>query len=143
MKLLAIDPGTTGKNLGFARFVGGYLIDAGEGSLATLMPRIPGVDVIVFEMPQFYRPKESKGDPNKLAKLVKQIGVIQGIALCNGCTTFHEYLPAQWKGQLPKDVCARRAREVLTAQDAQIHGKDNAWDAVALGLWHLGRLKMR
>lgn len=52
--------------------------------------------------------------------------------------------PSQWKGQLPKKVCARRIMKILH----ELHPYDelgrisnHAMDAIGIGLWALGKFK--
>ena len=54
-----------------------------------------------------------------------------------------------WKGQLPKDVAARRVEKILGAKACRRLGlpeikrrsDTHAWDAVGIGLWSLGRFE--
>lgn len=134
--LLAIDPGTRG-NLGWAMFIDGHLCRCGIGLDNWLVMRF---DVVVFEHPEFYR--RVPVDPNKLCKLVKQIGWIQGYLSTHSTPRFVEHLPKHWKGQTPKDVCARRAKRVLKDREQAViqpNAPLDVWDAVALGLFELGR----
>lgn len=141
MRLLAIDPGTRG-NMGWARFWRGYFIDAGEGVPSDIAPHIYGADEIVFEHPQIYRARHSKGDPNKLLGLVKQIGYIQGLANSTHACKFTEYQPHAWKGSANKRIPQERARALWTENDSPQPPSRmiDAWDAIALGMFHLKRL---
>lgn len=93
----------------------------------------------VIEKPQVYNVARSKGDPNDLIDLAIKVGM-----LCAWYPNHELVLPREWKGQLPKDVCWNRALEVLTPSELSvIKGSDhNMRDAIALGLWKLGRLKL-
>lgn len=136
-KLLAIDPG---KCCGYAAFFCGELQYAAQGNGYTLIDVIRWADVIVFEHPEIYRSRYMKGDPNDLFPLVKQIGWMQGKARAG--TEFFEYLPKAWKGQVPKPVIAARAAKVLGHEPIPL-SQHNAWDAIGLGLFHMGRLRLR
>jgi hypothetical protein len=139
VQLLAIDPG---KSMGWACFLHGRLIGSGQGAPNDIMRFIQSADAIVFEEPEIYRPRHCKGNPNDLKGMLIQIGYIQGKSK-NGCK-WHRYLPVQWKGQLPKRITKQRAEACLSSQDC-IGPKQNeldAWDAVALGLWFLKRLRL-
>lgn len=141
MKVLAVDPGTLG-NMGWSRFWEGVLLDAGEGKPESIVSHIISAEVIAFEMPEIYRARHSKGDPNRLKGLIKQIGWIQGVAWAyNHECAFVEYQPKQWKGNIPKPVHHERAHSILTSVDAipPPFNQDNAWDAIALGLYVVGR----
>lgn len=130
--------------MGWARFSDGYLIDAGSGKPEDIIPHIQSAEIIVFELPQFYRARFSKGDPNKLAKLTKQVGYVQGIAFAgNTDVRYVEMLPADWKGQLPKKIVHARARAVMTEHTNDLRLTHDAWDAIALGLVYLKRLVLR
>jgi hypothetical protein len=141
MQILAIDPGTTG-NMGWACFLHGHLVNAGVDGPSQILHYIIGADVIVFEHPEIYPARMGKGDPNRLLGLVKQIGFIQGRA--KQACIFHEYLPCQWKGQLPKHIVQRRARATLTDLEGPIPPacQHDTWDAIALGLVFLRRLRL-
>jgi Holliday junction resolvasome RuvABC endonuclease subunit len=53
---------------------------------------------------------------------------------------FHVVTPNEWKGQLPKDEVIRRIRKLLGEPMCdQLHLVKDAWDAVGIGLHHLGR----
>ena len=98
--------------------------------------------LVVFEHPQVYVRSRSKGDPNDLILLALVCGFIVGAL---GVPTV-SYKPADWKGQVPKDVMTRRIQSVLTQKEIDrveiptarslAH---NVWDAVGIGLHHLRR----
>ncbi len=143
-KLLAIDPGDdrTHSNMGWARFWGGYFVDAGEANPRAILQHIISAQTIVCEHPEVYRSRHMKGDPNDLARLIQQIGIIKGLAWASGAEpVFVDVLPKSWKGQVPKHICHERALSVWTKQDCPPPPRTqlNAWDAIALGLWYLHR----
>ena len=50
--------------------------------------------------------------------------------------------PSQWKGQLPKSITIKRVRRILGDRACARLGIDkHAWDAVGIGLWHMGAMK--
>lgn len=70
-----------------------------------------------------------------LQKLVFLVGVLAGYFHRSG---FTEVTPAGWKGQLPKHVVIRRLQKKFGPGATREWEKD-MWDAVGIGLWHLGR----
>ncbi len=143
-RVLAIDPGDdrTHNNMGWARYWGGYFVDAGESNPRAILNHIVGASTIVVEHPEIYRPRFSKGDPNDLARLIQQIGVIKGLAWANNVEPkFIEVLPKVWKGQASKDIIHNRVELIWTKQDCTPppRSQHNAWDAIAIGCWYLQR----
>lgn len=108
---------------------------------------LPSPDTLVIERPQVYRAGKSKGDPNDLVDVAIAVGRWIG--------TYPDadrilYTPDEWKGQVPKAVCHARARAALSVEELarvpalpKTRGLPDMWDAIALGLVHLGRLRMR
>jgi hypothetical protein len=151
MRILAIDPGK--HNVGVAFFRDGvldiaYLQKTDEIFLNFLNggSSLPRCDVVVVEKMQVYR--GSVAAPlidlaiisSEIAGAMKQAWGAESIY----------YLPAQWKGSAPKDVCHDRARAALTADElAQIKlprakkTQLDVWDAVSLGLFHLRKTGVR
>lgn len=111
------------------------------------------VNEITIERPQVYAPSRSKGDPNDLIDLAivagRWIGLYPSAAIvCTGDRI--GVYPRDWKGQLPKRVTERRARGALEPSELEIvpkiartSGGSDMWDAIALGLVRLRRLRMR
>jgi hypothetical protein len=147
-RLVSVDPGK--HKVAWALFVDGVLHTCGssysKGSIRAAAS-VPVADAAVVEVPQVYA--RSKGDPNDLVDVAVMAGAaaISAAAAAFCPTTFVR--PCEWKGQTPKSVCWKRARNVLTdeevaAQEAgyravtKSEGAD-VRDAVALGLWALGR----
>lgn len=94
---------------------------------------------VVLELPRVY--PVSKGDPNDLIDLA---GVVGAIAGCMADTCSH-YEPAQWKGQVPKTIMAKRILSKLSKAELDnvqhVGYKDhNTIDAIGIGLKYLGRL---
>lgn len=101
------------------------------------------VERLVVELPQVYVAVRTKGDPNDLV----QLGAVVG-ALCLAFqeATQHVFLPAEWKGQVPKEIVhARVASRLSAAEQGRITCRrksllHNVLDAVGIGLKDLGRL---
>lgn len=149
MKLMTIDPG---KNLGWAVFEDGRLIETGLLEDCTLMGVVRTLSAVcaghrpslaVIEIPQVYQQRLLKGDPNDLV----DVAVIAGAAAAV-ITPFAEpqlVRPHVWKGNRPKAIDNRHTLSVLSADEkskiplgAKRH---NVLDAVGMGLWKLGRRK--
>lgn len=97
---------------------------------------------LAIEMPQIYVGPRAKGDNNDLIQLAAVVG---GITHALGLPT-RVYRPAQWKGQVPKDIMCKRVQgrlspEELAAIDFPIKSlQHNVWDGIGIGLKYLGRL---
>jgi Holliday junction resolvasome RuvABC endonuclease subunit len=158
VSLVSIDPGL--RVIGYAEWYGGQLFKAGLiknpcdktvkddtvwlGMVEAITQTIQGVHEVVIEKPQVYVASRSKGDPNDLINLALVVGAI-GMAFHLDETRVKTYRPAEWKGQVPKDVTERRVHEALT--DAEL-GRviwpvkslcHNVIDAIGIGLHHLRR----
>lgn len=100
---------------------------------------------IAIEKPQVYARSRSKGDPNDLINLAGVVGAITELLGRSFDAKVVAYLPAEHKGNVPKEVTADRmfqrltdmekGRLVLPAKSLQ----HNVFDAVWIGLYHLGR----
>ncbi|NJN63553.1 MAG: crossover junction endodeoxyribonuclease RuvC [Acidobacteria bacterium] len=158
--LLAIDPGL--RTTGWALFeeIGGHslLMQTGisRSSAKTLdevarahdenIPRLTSIDRVVVEQMQVYSIQKSKGDPADLVNLS-----LLGGYLAKGRGARSTYVdPGSWKGQRPKDAIEPLVKKYLTEAEvmrmdsylAPIKAKSllhNAYDAVGIGLWALGR----
>lgn len=159
MSLLAIDPG---EKTGVAFFR--------DGLLSTCVVTGDVYEVVaerlVIEMPQYSR--NATRDPQALIKVAVCVGRwLQATKAAKVETPF----PVQWKGQLPKSVCATRVLNELKPVELTILWGDmqsfcglsedtivrkmsnekawrsctanNAFDALAMGLQTLGRLRLR
>lgn len=146
--LLSIDPGNC---TGFAYFLDGRLIRTGVTTVDA--PQCPaagillaGCQALIVELPQVYRAAQSKGDPNDLIKVALGVGRwIERGTVCGASVTLVK--PSEWKGQVPKDIHHKRVLAALDKSEAAAipqmaqSQRHNALDAVALGLWRLGRLR--
>lgn len=136
---MSIDPGTC---TGWAVWVDGVLHACGVERDPGALPI--GGDLVVIEMPQFYRASKSKGDPNELAKLMRLVGRYEERALVAGARV-ELPVPHAWKGSAPKHIHNRRVVASLTAYEAKVarlksYSKDevhNLVDALGLGKWRL------
>lgn len=138
--LLAIDPG---KVTGLALFREGLLVAANAANGDTLWSRGSGftpvdVDEIVIERP-CDRPGKNRATINDLIALAIRAGRAAGP--WGASVTW--YTPVRWKGNLPKEVCWKRACTRLSPQEQALVSDDhNVRDAVALGLYHLRRWQL-
>jgi len=141
--LLAIDPG---EHTGWAVYEAEKnLIGCGLGD-----PHADRADLIVIELPQVYPMQQVP--PNDLIVLAFLAGRYAGVGESStgpakGPAEVHTVLPHQWKGNLPKDLCAIRVRAALTpaertivdAIDVPEKKRHNVMDAIGIGLFTLGR----
>lgn len=148
MRVLSIDPGVNG--CGVAMFSDNVLKAAAyvPGDLKTMAGNVYGwqgdPEILVVEKPQVYREAKLKGDPNDLIDLAIVVGTL--------AERFHDaglalYLPRTWKGQVPKVVMRQRIANRLSHEEffspvlPSASLSHNVWDAIGIGLFHLGRLK--
>jgi len=173
VNLLSLDPGTHATGWALfqpAALTGPYEYDLTRCGLIrgkTLIElaadtarqiRLPQDDTrVVMERPQVYvrRKNKTKGDPNALITLAIAGGVVLGVAMeHNDITEVELTKPAEWKmGQTPKEIENVRAVNALTGLEracyraavenipASLH--HNVLDAVAVGLWAVGRKQRR
>lgn len=147
-RILAIDPGNC---TGWAFFRDGELMEVGvTQSDARNCPAVKlllqGCEALTIELPQVYRAGLSKGDPNDLIKVAVGVGRwVERGAITGAAVTLVK--PAEWKGQIPKDIHHKRITSLLTPLEFSripAMSKDkahNALDAMGLGLWTLKRLR--
>ncbi len=154
----ALDPGM--RACGTAVFVEGTLVAAGLVRNAVVKDRgqvcwrgmaeaVVGwferwsLDVFVTEYQQTYATRYQVGNQDDIIQLACTTG-----AICHAVAAKErvEYLPRQWKQQVPKDVmCARiesklTAAEIATFEPMPKTLRHNAVDSVGIGLFYLGRL---
>lgn len=113
----------------------------------------PAPTKVILERPQAYqrRPGKTKGDPNDLILIAIAGGVVLGTVMEHSdiITEVELVRPAEWKGQVPKEISHRRMFANLTkaecavatsaAATIPISLRHNCYDGIALGLWALGR----
>lgn len=179
--ILAIDPGIRGcgvalfdptGELAFARYVRNSvkegdgpaaLVGMAHAVCATLAARLTltsQIKTLIVEWPQVYRGPLLKGDPNDLLALA---GVDGAIAALFPQADLRRFKPAEWKNQIPPNVCAMRIVNALKdherprfdrfdqflaallkarASDEEIGGTDhNTADAIGIGLKFVGRFE--
>lgn len=148
--LLAIDPGAC---TGWAFFGNGELFDCGVTEIDAKPCRAVEIlqvnyspKLLVIEQPEIYNDRSVwKGDPNDLIKVALQVGRWIERATLAGATV-KTTLPKTWKGQTPKAIHNARALGKLSVLEANRvprmadSKRHNMIDAIALGLWTLGRL---
>jgi hypothetical protein len=131
----AIDPG---EFAGVATFRDGVLVQATLGGFVL-------VGEVVIENPTIRR---NTPNPNDILVLARRVGRLEEAAerLRLPCTL---YTPSQWKASVDKDMMIDRIKTFVTADERHIvesapctekQGK-NIWDAVGIGLFHLGRMR--
>lgn len=154
--LLAIDPGAcsgwaiaSDKKITYCGVIdyrdGGSIL----AQLILPIPRNTNITSLVIEVPQIY--KHSKGDPQDLITLAILAGRLISEALFQfrGIDTITLVKPAEWKGQLKKDVCSQRTWDRLSEKEQSVvsaggrgiaQGKvHNMMDAVGIALYAVGR----
>lgn len=101
---------------------------------------------LVIEVPDIYKPRHLKGDPNDLTCLSQMGAALAGFL----GTEPIEYLPKQWKGQVPKKIMIERIQSKLSDAEAKrielpkaksLH--HNIYDAIGIGQFHLQRGAIR
>lgn len=143
MTLLAVDPG---KTTGWALFRDSQLVACGKVTGASAaVGNLPVADTLVIEEPRIRRRHPRPNDILQLAVLVGQIAAHY--------VQVRRVAPEEWKGQMPKDVCWKRANAKLTWQERTLVWPKgfkmlstrkldhNIKDAIALGLSAIGRFK--
>lgn len=144
--LLAVDPGV--HKCGVAVFSDEQLVGASWVPLIDVglfaYSRVPEIREFIVEMPQVY-PGMPKTDLNDLLNLATSVGYLEHQFRL--CSRRARYYPAEWKAQVPKKVMTSRIMhhpaltELEIANIVRQGAKDhNTYDAVGLGLYHLGRM---
>ena len=147
--LVAIDPGK--HRCGVAVFRDGHLVYAATTRTAPTPALVahrilgevrrvlvaPGGAVWVVERPVRYATRRQSH-----VNLDALDASIHALRLKVPDAKWVELHPSDWKGQLPKRVSRDRTRAKLawgerTAVDP--HATHDAWDAISIGLYHLGR----
>lgn len=175
MNLVSLDPGL--RECGVAQFDGPRLVDCAmpvsgnwngrgieawvamaDAAAEWILTREP--EVFVYEMMQPYQGNSAAKNEN-LLQLTAVLGAVGAALARRGGIRFVSYLPAQWKGQVKKDVHHRRITGatgkstgqwrpgILTQEELGLFdrarqgvaaGKQhNILDAIGIGLYHVGR----
>jgi hypothetical protein len=158
--LISIDPGING--CGVAYFIDKHLVmaqyvknpaakhsDPGFRAFSMARAVLSGDtytegDELVLEYPQIYRGPRAN-NPNNLLTLALVDGALMGLFRQEAIL----YLPHAWKGSVDPDECVKRVQARLSAVETAcvvLPAKSlahNLWDAVGIGLFHLGRFNPR
>jgi len=151
MRLIAIDPGA---KTGWALFQDSTLIRCGTVPSSRLH-ELPDADACVVEFPRARRRHPRPDDLLKLAAIAAEccarysppVPIAAWVGTVQTQPRPTKVFPETWKGQLPKDVCWKRVRACLWAQELAVvdaplgmgRFDHNARDAIGIGLWYLGR----
>lgn len=96
---------------------------------------------VVIESPVFFGGKNrvvaESGDLCKLAMMTGGI-LKESLSWCSNITLA---TPGEWKGQLPKSVCASRIKKIMGRNYPTYRLSNHAIDAIGIGLWYFGRFK--
>lgn len=160
-KFACVDPGLRG--CGVAEFIGGGLYRAAYipnparegtgylvyGSMALAVHQWCSCDVkgIIIEHPRIYpQSSQQKGDPNDIVSVAAVGAAIAAVRDWHGVESVY---PANWKGQVPKDVMTERIRRSLAVEESVVIEpcaaslKHNVLDAIGMGLHKLNRINKR
>ena len=156
---LSMDPGIRG--CGIAVWAGGKLlsaqyvpnpVDKGNDVRAIVQMAVAvikeagNIDVLVVETPQIYNESASKKNDNDILPLVGVDGAVAALLHAQGTRHFHQYLPREWKGQVPKEIMQKRIEGRLTLDETTgiflpcASLRHNVWDGIGIGLKFVGRL---
>lgn len=150
---IAIDPGM--RRLGWALFLTDRLVRAGAltcsltdaGAVAVFYAQALALVLYpthsVMELPQIYPGPRQKGDPNDLISIAAVGALVVGYLRPK---TLRFVSPADWKGQLPKDVSHHRIFDKLSILERSVldelpatQARGDAMDAIGIGLYGVGR----
>ncbi len=122
-------------------------------SLIKTFPPYSRIERLVIEHPRIYFGSQKGNDKNDLfalvavgAAFVEHMRLHEGQTKQNWGVKIVTVYPAQWKGQVKKEVMTERIKKRLTpTEDAGVvkFGKTldhNTYDAVGIFLWDAGRL---
>lgn len=151
--IISVDPGKLGagvavfedRELTWAAFVEGKDWFDTAANVSTALHEIYDRTIIadallVIEVMQIYKPKHSKGDPNKsLVPLLQMASALSGILFLKP----EEFRPRQWKGQQPKSVTIHLVKESLSEEEIdriEMPKKSlqhNVYDAIGIGIHYM------
>ncbi len=161
--LVAVDPGVHGCGvavfvdgvLGHAEYCGGLgdqihpLLEPVERLEALLIDVSGGnrtIDLVAIECPQVYDAPKQVGRQSDLIRLAVVVGAVLAIAR-PWCKAALLLQPAEWKGQVKKEVMEQRIRERLApeelgaVEDLELKTiAHNVIDAIGIGLVRCGRM---
>jgi hypothetical protein len=148
--IIAIDPGklTISYALGRAK----YLYDVGYLKFPNLKDigywaaeHWDRYDVVVIEKPQIYQNTNRHIDQNDLVDLARTVGLCSLVG-----REVVEYLPREWKGQVPKTIHNRRIKKMLKpaeidiVKDRGLYNNHNVLDSIGILLhyWNRGKSEL-
>lgn len=142
-RVLCIDPSKPGNNTGLAWFTSQRL--AGCQLWTWARAGRETCDVLVIELPQVY-PGARDEDPNDLIQVARSVGMWEQAV---SALEVHLVHPRKWKGTVAKEIHNRRTLAklepaelaLLEALKLPASKRHNVIDAIALGLWALGRMR--
>jgi hypothetical protein len=102
-----------------------------------------GVHIIGERQVVYPGAKGLRTNPNDLLDLAMCAGAFYGALCVDMRSTLRLVEPAEWKAQVPKDICRRRIEAMLTPAEKSAIKKGgemhNIYDAIGIGLFGLGR----
>lgn len=117
------------------------LVEGTRTEMAAKVCEIPH-RLLICEIPMVYPRGSGKGeDPNDLIQVALSAGAVLGAAVL-GITVY----PAEWKGQLPKDIHHKRVRAHVSFSSLAEYDVErvapnlqhNVLDAIGIGIWANG-----
>lgn len=137
--LWAVDPATY--ETGLALFHDGRLVKAWtlripKKSRKRSGPEAMGMVLRATLAGQPYVTEHPQNYPGQTAKM-KAVAMMREV-LDHLHPAVARYHPGEWKGNIPKDVHHRRLKAMDLFPLSLVEDDNNAWDAVGLGLFHLG-----
>lgn len=101
---------------------------------------------VVIEVPQVYRERQWRGDPNDLIDETITVGALAAFTL-DADQLFVR--PHAWKGNVPKAIHNKHVKNRLTLAEASVLERcgasaslvHNVVDAIGMCLWQLGRMQ--
>ena len=99
--------------------------------------------MVAYEMPTYFQAGKGQvaASSGALVKLVFLVGSINQALYETKYISCHQVTPIQWKGQLPKDVAAKRIMRILGDDIPDVPGEplnNHVIDAIGIGLYLLG-----
>lgn len=92
---------------------------------------------VVIELPEYYGHDPATATQS-IIKLTVLVGMMAALSYELDVPELQLIPVSQWKGQMSKGVVQRRIIKLLAPHDCSGY-EDDIWDAVGLGLYHLGK----
>jgi hypothetical protein len=133
--LVAVDPGI---HAGVALFRDGVLVYSHKESEPHVLVS-DAIDVLIIERPVFQHARMS--NPDNVVALAINVG--RWLQTHDWAKRVELVKPGVWKGNVSKEITKQRVRQLLTEKErwAWDDSSHDVTDAVALGLWYLGRYR--